>query len=409
MPSFSYVARGADGKQTKGTVSAPNRQSAMGELRKQNLTVVTLEEKAKKKKGGLFGGTPKPHVKGKDIAVLTRQMSTMISAGIPLLEAVEILQEQADDPGFKLTLEKIIERVRGGSDFSEALAEHPKVFTRIYINMVKAGEASGQLDTVLKRLADFQEASEALKREIKSAMTYPVISLCLIFAIVIGLMVGIVPKFEEIFNNLGSADRLPGPTKFLLAVSKFMTTKWFIWVPLLFGSPFLFFAYRKTKKGQRQMDWMFLHMPVFGPLFHKVAVSRFTRTFSTLLQSGVPMLGALEIVASTAGNTIIEEAIINAKDHVRKGEPLGEPLAATKVFPVMVTRMIAIGEKSGALEQLLEKISEFFDAEVKATVEALTSMIEPLMIGVMGVIVGGIVMAIFLPIIKLQDMMAKKT
>jgi type IV pilus assembly protein PilC len=404
MPTFAYVARGADGKQIKGTVGAPNKQAAMGELKKQNLTVMTLEEKIKKKG---IGGTPKPRVKGKDIAVLTRQMSTMISAGIPLLEAVEILQEQADDPGFKLTLEKIIERVRGGADFSEALSEHPKVFTRIYINMVKAGEASGQLDTVLKRLADFQEASEALKREIKSAMTYPVISLCLIFTIVIGLMVGIVPKFEEIFNNLGSADKLPAPTKFLLGMSKFMTTKWYIWVPLMFGSPFVFFAYRKTSKGARQCDWMFLHMPIFGPLFHKVAVSRFTRTFATLLQSGVPMLGALEIVASTAGNVIVEEAIISAKDHVRKGEPLGEPLAATKVFPAMVTRMIAIGEKSGALEQLLEKISEFYDAEVKSTVEALTSMIEPLMIGIMGLVVGGIVMAIFLPIIKLQDMMAK--
>ena len=409
MPSFAYVAKGADGKQAKGMVSAPNRQAAMGELRKQNLNVLTLEEKASlfARKGGLFG-PPRPHVSGKDISVMTRQLSTMISAGIPLLESIEILQEQADDPGFKLTLGNISERVRGGSDFSEALSAHAKIFSRIYINMVKAGEAGGQLDTILKRLADYMEANEALKREIKSAMTYPTISLCMILAITIGLMVGIVPKFEEIFLNLGSRDKLPGPTVILLDLSRLMTEQWYLWVGPLFLLPVAFISYRKTRLGERQTDWLFLHLPIFGPLFHKVAVSRFTRTFATLLQSGVPMLGALEIVASTAGNRIVEDAILFARDHVRKGEPLGEPLGATKVFPAMVTRMIAIGEKSGALEQLLEKISDFYDSEVKTTVEALTSLIEPLMIGVMGLLVGSIVLAIFLPIIKLQEMMQKK-
>jgi type IV pilus assembly protein PilC len=408
MPSFAYVAKGADGRQSKGTLSAPSRQSAMGELRKQNLNVLTLEEKVSIFKNKNLFGPPKPHVSGKDIAVMTRQLSTMISAGIPLLESLEILQEQADDAGFKLALGNISERVRGGSDFSDALGAHAKIFSRIYINMVKAGEAGGQLDTILKRLADYMEANEALKREIKSAMTYPVISLCMILAITIGLMVGIVPKFEEIFLNLGSRDRLPGPTVFLLDLSRFMTEQWYAWVGPLILLPFGFVAYRKTKSGERHTDWLFLHLPIFGPLFHKVAVSRFTRTFATLLQSGVPMLGALEIVASTAGNRIVEDAILFARDHVRKGEPLGEPLGSTKVFPAMVTRMIAIGEKSGALEQLLEKISDFYDSEVKTTVEALTSLIEPLMIGVMGLLVGGIVLAIFLPIIKLQEMMQKK-
>ena len=406
MPSFAYVARETDGKQTKGSISAANRQTAMAELRKKNIAVVSLEERSLFKKG-LFGA-PKAHVKGKDLAVMTRQLSTMISAGIPLLESLEILQEQADDPGFKMVLQKISERVRGGSDFSEALSEHPKVFSRIYVNMIKAGEAGGQLDTILKRLADYMEASEALKREIKSAMTYPVISLCLILSITIGLMIGIVPKFKEIFLNLGSVDKLPGPTKFLLATSEFMTEQWYAWVGPMLMLPVAFVSYRKTRTGERHTDWLFLHLPIFGPLFHKVAVSRFTRTFATLLQSGVPMLGALEIVASTAGNRIVEDAILVARDHVRKGEPLGDPLASTNVFPAMVTRMIAIGEKSGALEQLLEKISDFYDSEVKTTVESLTSLIEPLMIGVMGVLVGGIVLAIFLPIIKLQEMMQKK-
>jgi type IV pilus assembly protein PilC len=405
MPSFAYVARAADGKPMSGTLSALNRQAAMVELRKRNLNVTTIQEKAHK--GGLFG-PPRPHVSGKDLAVMTRQLSTMISAGIPLLESIEILQEQADDPGFRLTLEKITERVRSGSDFSEALSDHTKVFSRIYINMVKAGEAGGQLDTILKRLSDYLESTEALKREIKSAMTYPVISLCLILSITIGLMVGIVPKFKDIFVNLGSLDQLPLPTQLLLAASEFMSQKWWIWAGPIILLPFAFVAYRRTSFGERQTDWLFLHLPIFGSLFHKVALSRFTRTFSTLLQSGVPMLGALEIVASTAGNRIIEDAVLSARDHVRKGEPLGDPLAMTKVFPAMVTRMIAIGEKTGALEQLLEKISDFYDGEVKSTVEALTSLIEPMMIGIMGMLVGGIVLAIFLPIIRIQELMQKK-
>jgi type IV pilus assembly protein PilC len=325
----------------------------------------------------------------------------MISSGIPLLESLEILQEQASDPGFKLVLDKVIERVRSGSDFSTALAEHHKLFSKIYINMIKAGEASGQLDVILQRLADYMEAAEELKREIKSAMTYPVISLVLILSITVGLVVGIVPKFQLIFEQLGMKD-LPAPTEILLLISKLLREQF---VMVLVGFIVLIVSavlYVKTKQGRWHWDWLMLHMPVFGPLFRKVAISRFARTFATLIQSGVPMLAALDIVASTAGNVLIEAAVLNAKEQVQKGETLGEPLAASKRFPPMVTRMISIGEKTGALEKLLMKISEFFDAEVRAMVKALTSLIEPLMIATMGLIVGFIVLSIFLPIIQIQ-------
>ncbi len=404
MPTFLYMARGADNKVIKGKLSAATKEAAAGQLSRQNLNVVSLREK----KGSFLGigAEPSPKVTTKDISVLTRQLATMISAGIPLLEALEILEEQAEDKGFKLALGRIIDKVRAGTDLSEAISDYPKIFTRIYVNMVKAGEAGGQLDGILNRLSEYMEAAEELKREIKSAMTYPVISLCLIFAIVAGLMVGIVPKFKEIFLTLNV--ELPPPTKFLLWASDFLVNEAAIWVSALVVTIVGFIVWKKTDTGARQWDWLMLRVPIFGPLFRKVAISRFARTFATLIQSGVPILGALEIVAATAGNRIVEEAVLKARESVRQGNTLGEPLGKGNVFPPMVTRMIAIGERAGALETLLVKISEFYDGEVKATVAALTSLIEPLLIMVMGLVVGGIVLAIFLPILKIQEAVQKK-
>ena len=405
MAVFTYVGKGADGKKVDGVIRAADKGAAQAELKKRNIQTSSLAEQKGGKKVGLFG-PPRPHVKTKDIAVMTRQLSTMISAGIPLLESLEILQEQAMDQGFKMALDKIIERVRAGSDFSTALSEHPKLFTKIYVNMIKAGEASGQLDVILQRLADYMESIEELKREIKAAMTYPVISLFLILAITVGLIVGIVPKFQEIFVQLQMTD-LPAPTKILLAISDALRNNFWAVLGGFILVGVAFWLYIRTKTGQRQWHWALLHMPVFGPLFRKVAISRFSRTFATLIQSGVPMLGALDIVAATAGNVLVEEAVLKAKDAVSRGETLGDPLAATKVFPPMVTRMVSIGEKTGALEKLLMKIAEFYDQEVRATVKALTSLIEPLLIATMGVIVGFIVLAIFLPIIKIQGQLSK--
>jgi type IV pilus assembly protein PilC len=405
MAVFAYTAKGPDGKKIESVIRAADKGAAQAELKKKNLTVSTLVEQKGAKKSSLFG-PPRPRVKTKDIAVMTRQLSTMISAGIPLLESLEILHEQASDPGFKLTLDKIIERVRAGSDFSTALSEH-KLFTKIYVNMIKAGEASGQLDVILQRLADYTESVEELKREIKAAMTYPVISLVLILSITVGLVVGIVPKFQIIFTQLGMT-KLPAPTEILLKISVALREQYVLVGGCTIAIVVAFFLYIRTKPGMRQWHWFLLHAPVFGPLFRKVAISRFSRTFATLIQSGVPMLGALDIVASTAGNVLVEEAVLKAKDAVSKGETLGDPLAATRVFPPMVTRMVSIGEKTGALEKLLMKIAEFYDQEVRATVKALTSLIEPLLIATMGLIVGFIVLSIFLPIIQIQETLSNK-
>ncbi|MFH1024244.1 MAG: type II secretion system F family protein [Planctomycetota bacterium] len=402
MATFAYQARTAGGASVSGKIEAATEREAASLLRRQGLSPVTV------KKAGILamlgvGGEPRANVKLDDIVLFTRQLATMIVSGIPLLEALEIMQEQVDDKGFKSVLGKVINDIRSGTDFSEALSHHPKIFTRIYVNMIRAGEASGQLDEILNRLAEYQEAAAALKREIKSAMTYPVISLCMVFAITIFLLIGIVPKFKDIFTSMGI--KLNPLTNGLLIVSTFMQQYWYV---VILGPPALVIAamaYRKTEKGRRQFDWLFLNLPIFGPLFQKVALSRFSRTFSTLIKSGVPILGALEIVANTAGNVIISDAVLHARDSVRKGENLAKPLGQSKVFPPMVVRMISVGEKSGALETLLSKISEFYDQQVQATVEGLTSLIEPLMIGLMGVIVGGIVLAVFLPIFQLQKML----
>jgi len=405
MAVFTYEARSAEGKKIDGTIRAADRSAATSELKKRNLTVTTLNEQRSAPKRGLFG-PPRARARTKDIAVVTRQLSTMISAGIPLLESMEILHEQASDPGFRGVLDTIIERVRSGTDFSTALSEHPKCFSGIYVNMVRAGEAGGQLDTILNRLADYLEAIEEIKREVRAALTYPVVSLALILIITIGLVVGVVPRFKMIFDQLQMNDRLPLPTVLLLTVSDFMRNRFLLMVAMIAAIIIGFMLYIRTRAGQRVWHWFLLHVPVFGPLFRKVAISRFARTFSTLIQSGVPMLSALDIVAGTSGNRIVEEAVLKAKDAVSKGETLGEPLAATKVFPPMVTRMISIGEKTGALEKLLSKISEFYDSEVRAAVKALTSLIEPLLIAIMGILVGSIVLAIFLPIIEIQKKLA---
>ncbi|MEK7448338.1 MAG: type II secretion system F family protein [Planctomycetota bacterium] len=411
MPKFSYAAKDIKGKKFSGTISATSESEVVADLKKQGLITLSIKSLAGKKGGGgvfagLFKPKPSKTIKVDELVIFTRQLATMISAGIPLVESLDVLSEQVETVGFKLVIESMVDKIRGGADLSEALKTYPKIFTKIYISMAKAGEASGQLDVILVRLSEYMESSQALKRDIKAAMTYPVISLGLIFLIVIGLMVGVVPKFKEIFSSL-SID-LPGITVFLLSLSDFMTNYIIYWSLGLVGLIIGVILFKRTSRGEYVFHWLTLKVPVFGPLFKKVAISRFSRTFATLIKSGVPILGALEIVANTSGNRIIEEAVNDARENVRRGETLSDPLTRSKVFPPMVTRMIGIGEKSGALEQLLEKISEFYDQQVQATVKSLTAMIEPLLIGVMGVVVGGIVLAVFMPILKIQEVLTKK-
>lgn len=406
MPGFKYSARDASGKKIDGTMDAKSQDDAVAEIKKKGLTVMTIEAQAAAS-AGLFAGFGKVSAKSarvslNDILLFTRQLATMISAGIPLLECLEILSEQTDNQGFRAVLIDVVGDVRGGTDLSTALAKHPRVFEDIYVNMIRAGEVSGQIDEILVRLAEYQEATAALRAKIKAAMTYPVISICMIFGITAFLLIFIIPKFKEIFDNMNV--ELPWITSFLLTVADFASNQWYIVLGGAIAFGFLVYSYAKTPFGRRHLDYVKLQMPIFGPLFKKVAISRFARTFGTLIESGVPILGALEIVASTAGNKIIEDIVMDASESVRQGETLATPLATKpNIFPPMVTRMIAIGEKSGALEQLLSKISEFYDQQVEVAVEQLTSLIEPLMIGIMGFMVGGMVLAIFLPIFKLQQ------
>lgn len=410
MPQFKYSARGAGGAATSGSLVAQDQKDLIGMLRRQGLTPLTIEEEGKAKpKASLFGGgkkDPKPRLKGDDLVIFTRQLSTMIGAGIPIMESLSILAEQAVDPGFRKALERVVEGIRGGNDLSESLGLYPKIFPQIYINMVKAGEASGKLDEILVRLAEYQEASAALRREVKSAMAYPCISMFLILGITGFLMLYVVPIFQKMFKSL-HAD-LPAPTIFVLAVSDILT-KHFLWVASsVVALVVAFILYRRTPKGRYNVDAAMLKMPVFGDLVSKIALARFARTFSTLIQSGVPMLGALEIVASTSGNKVLEKAVMGARDAVRQGDPLAKPLGEAPVFPPMVVRMVAVGEKTGALEALLSKIAEFYEQQVAATVKGLTALIEPILISVMGAIVGCVVAAIFLPIFTLPAQIGKK-
>ena len=413
MQKFKYTAKNASGAQVSGSVSAATEADAVGQLQRQALTVLKVKPEGTSWMSlSLFGGgrDPRPHVKADDMVLFTRQMATMIGAGIPLLEALEVQAEQVSDKGFRVAIRRIAERVRSGSDLSASLAAYPKIFKPIFVNMIRAGEASGQLDEILVRLAEYQEATVALRREIKAAMTYPVISLALITGITLFLMVGILPKFKTIFDNLLSSNpkaSLPGITKFMLNLSLAMRDNFLVGLLGVAGLVVALVLYVRTRTGEYQWHWLKLHLPVFGPLFSKVAMSRFSRTFSTLIRSGVPILGSLEIVAGTAGNRIVSDAVMEAKESVRQGNTLAEPLAQSGIFPPMVTRMISIGEKSGAMESLLINISEFYDQQVGATVESLTSLIEPIMIGVMGVMVGSIVLSVFLPILKLQQLVTR--
>ncbi len=418
MKTFTYSSKNAQGKIVQGTLEAETDAEALTELRRRGLTIISMA--AGKSTGtksvtsffgrgasaGSGGRKVRGRVKNQELVVFTRQLSTMVSAGIPLVEGLEVLEEQTSNRVFKAVLEEVVSDVRSGKDLSQSLGRHPKIFKAIFVNMIKAGEASGQLDIVLNRLADYQESAEALRGEIKSAMTYPLVSLTLVLGITFFLLVFIIPKFQEMFTSMNV--ELPWITSTLLSFSLFLQRTLVFWIVGVVALVVGIVMYFRTEKGAWVLDWINLRLPVFGSLFSKVAISRFTRTFATLIKSGVPILGALEIVEKTSGNRLYGGAINTAAESVRQGETLAEPLTRAKLFPPMVTRMIAIGERTGALEALLEKIADFYDQEVATTVKALTSLIEPILISVMGFLVGSMVMAIFLPIFKMIGGMTKR-
>ncbi len=409
MMNYRYAAKGPGGKTVEGVIEAQDRNEAVAELRRQNLVVVRVDEagadRGKGKRKGRSGkGSPRA---GRIERVLfTRQLATMVGAGLSLIESLQVLEEQAESKGMKATCGRLIDEVRGGVDLSAAMERCPKAFSPLYVSMVKAGEVSGQMDIILERLSDYLESSEELRREIRSAMTYPCVSLVLVLAITGFLMIGVVPGFRDVFESLDS--ELPALTTVVLGVSEWLKDNYLIWIAVLVAGLFGMSALKKTKPGALFFDRLTLRAPVFGPLFRKVALARFAKTFATLIRSGVPIMATLDIVADTAGNQVVAKTVLDSRDSVRNGNLLSEPLSRSTVFPPMVTRMIAIGERTGSLEVLLEKIAEFYDAQVKAAVKALTSLIEPLLISVMGVIVGVVVMSVFLPILDVVSQLGGK-
>jgi type IV pilus assembly protein PilC len=404
MITFSYQARDMSGKIVSGIQDALNEDNAVTSLMSRGLMVLSLQQKAAANKSRKKTWT----VKETDLVLFTRQLSTMIEAGISLVQAMTALYDQCD-PKRQKALRHIISdvttRVQGGESFHESIAKHPRVFDRLFVSMVKAGEHGGLLAEILDRLAGFLEASARLRKKVKSAMTYPVIVICIAMAITTFLIVKVVPIFGEIFKDFGS--KLPAPTQFLIDVSDFMRGEWYFLVLGVFGTFFAIRTFLRSTRGKQIWDKWKLKLPVFGPLIHKICMSRFARTFAQLIRSGVPILEVLDIVGGASGNHVVEMSIRGVSSDVEKGDNLSVALSKKSIFPPMMLRMVAAGEATGKIDTMLEKMADFWDEEIEAMLDALTSLIEPLLIVFLGVIVGGIVIAMFLPIFKLNEVVSQ--
>lgn len=402
MPVFIWKGTTSNGEIQKGEFEAQDEQAVRRLLRQQRISPSKIKAKPK----DLFEniGFFQKKVSPKEIVVLTRQLSTMIDAGLPLIQGLEVLASQQENKTFKKILQDTKSDVESGSTFADALKKHPKQFDRLFCNMIAAGETGGILDDVLKRLADYMEKALRLKRKVKGAMTYPIIVLS-ISALVIGvILIFVIPVFEQMFADFGGA--LPVPTQMVVNLSNFVKSYFPLIIGVLVVMVFLFKKYYNTKKGRRVVDRLILKSPVFGPLLKKVAVSKLTRTLGTLIDSGVPILETLNVAAGTAGNKIVEEAIYNVRSSISEGRTIAQPLGESGIFPAMVVQMISVGETTGALDQMLNKIADFYDEEVEAAVDALTSMIEPFMIVFLGGIVGSIIIAMYLPIFSMAGVVS---
>jgi type IV pilus assembly protein PilC len=404
MITFSYQARDMSGKIVTGIQDALNEDNAVTSLMSRGLMVLSLQQKAAASKSKKKVWT----VKETDLVLFTRQLSTMIEAGISLVQALTALYDQCD-PKRQRNLRQIISdvttRVQGGETLHESIAKHPRVFDRLFVSMVKAGEHGGLLAEILDRLAGFLEASARLRKKVKSAMTYPVIVICIAFAITTFLIVKVVPIFGEIFKDFGS--KLPAPTQFLIDVSDFMRSEWYFLILGIGGTFFGIRFFLRSSGGKKFADRWKLKLPIFGPLIHKICMSRFSRTFAQLIRSGVPILEVLDIVGGASGNHVIETSINGVSADVEKGDNLSVALSKKPIFPPMMLRMVAAGEATGKIDTMLEKMADFWDEEIEAMLDALTSLIEPLLIVFLGVIVGGIVIAMFLPIFKLNEVVSQ--
>ncbi len=400
MPIYIWKARTRQGTLKKGEIEAANNEAVMGQLRAQMLMPVSVKQKSKDVSEVL--PFLKKRVKIKELVIFTRQFATMIDAGLPLVQCLNILAEQQPNPTFKAAIRDVKANVEQGSTFADALRKHPKPFDELYVNLVAAGEIGGILDTILNRLAVYLEKADSLRRKVKGAMVYPSAVLVVAVGVVVLLLVKVIPTFEKMFADFGGV--LPAPTRMVIDFSHWMQS-WIGVIGALVGvTLFAFFqARRRSHRFRRSTDFLALRLPVFGPLLRKVAVARFTRTMGTMIASGVPILDALDIVAKTAGNVVIEEALYRVRAAISEGKTLAEPLAESEVFPGMVCQMIAVGEETGAMESMLGKIADFYDEEVDSAVDALTAMLEPAMMVGLGGTVGALLIAMYLPIFKIAE------
>jgi len=427
MPKFNYVAMDSHGKETKGTLEVNSQNEAIGRVKEMGLfpTKIVEVEKAKEKadkkpaaKGaaGKAPGKPKKkgeinikipglggRVKSKVLTTFTRQLATLVDAGLPLLRGLRVLEKQERNPTLKNIIGELALSIEGGSTFSEGLAQHPKVFNRLFVNMVKAGELGGVLEVVLARLSEFMEKAQKIKGKVIAAMFYPCAVLVVATAILIVLMVFVVPKFKEVFAGMLDGAQLPAFTRLVLGISEAIKDHLIVTIAVAIVVWIAFMLAVRTKGGRRVFDKVKLKAPVLGPVVTKVAISRFTRTLGTLVSSGVPILQALTIVKETSGNVIVGSAVQAIHDSVKEGETITAPLEASKVFPPMVVSMVDVGEQTGALPEMLLKIADNYDEEVDNAVAAMTSLLEPIMIVFLAVVVGSIVIAMFLPLIALMN------
>jgi type IV pilus assembly protein PilC len=397
MPKYVWEGKTRSGGNLTGELEAPNEAFVLAQLRRQQIVPVKVKPKAKElgfKLPGLRG-----KISQKELAIFTRQFATMIDAGLPLVQCLDILGMQQENQAFKTVILKVKEDVESGSTFADALSKHPKVFDELFVNLVAAGEVGGILDTILSRLAAHIEKAMRLAKKIKGAMVYPSTIVAVAVIVTVVLLVYVIPIFGKMFEDFGEA--LPAPTQFVLGLSAF-TRKYFLLVIVAVACMVAGLRwYRGTENGRRNIDALLLRLPIVGSLLQRIAVARFSRTLGTMVSSGVPILEGMDIVAKSAGNKVIEEAIVKARMSISEGKTIADPLADAKVFPVMVTQMVAVGEATGALDTMLNKIADFYDEEVDSAVEALTALLEPMLMIFLGVVIGGLVIAMYLPIFKL--------
>ncbi len=393
MPVFTWEGKNRKGEVKKGEMEAVNETAVNANLSRQGIISTAVKVKTSETK------TIKVKVSTKDLVVFTRQFATMIDAGLPLVQCLDILSSQQENKGFKAVLTQVKGDVESGSTFADALKKHPMVFDNLYVNLVAAGEVGGILDTILNRLAAYIEKAMKLKSQVKGAMVYPISIITIAAVVIIGLLVFVIPIFASMFADFGQA--LPLPTQIVINMSDFLKAWWWLMGGAAYGAFFAFKKYYATEGGKKVVDELVLKLPVFGDLLRKVAVAKFTRTLGTMITSGVPIMDGLEIVAKTAGNKTVETAIMKTRESISAGKTISEPLAQSGVFPSMVCQMISVGEATGALDNMLNKIADFYDDEVDSAVDAMTALMEPALMAFLGVAVGGLVIAMYLPIFKL--------